>query len=380
MEAIVNKTIVGLFYRQHAGFFLVLFIVSFGIVAPSQQLAYHYALIRGMLEAPVFLLVVGFAWLLYAGKVVQFVLRVMDSPEGLFLARLRALDGIRCYWLLLRVQHRLFLPVSGYALAIIGVAVYRGARVTAVVVGLYVLSVCGLAAGLFYSRLASPGMARRRGFWGAGRLWPRWPRFRNAIRPWPRFRHVPYWSVQLRFLLDDNKWISGGIKVFSCMLLFLLLRQQTADKYDLRLLYFCYSVALFGHGILLFRCGRLEMSRITYYRALPVSLLNRFGQYCLFLLLLLLPEFILLAWLAPSLIRTADAWQLAVTGYSLLLLLSSCLWVIPLRVTDFLKLWLVLFGIWYACVLGGFLITMSGSFAGTAVLLFWRGYYRCEIR
>jgi hypothetical protein len=377
MEAIVNKTLVFSFYRQHAGFFLFLFIVFFGIVAPSQQLAYHYALIRGILAARVFLAVVGFAWLLYAWKVVQFVLRVLNSSEGLFLTRLRALDGMRCYWLLLRVQHRLFLPVSGYAVAIMAIGVYRGAWMAAAAVGLYVLGICGLAAGLFYWRLASPGMAQRRGFWGLGRAWRR---FWNAGGPWPRFRHVPYWSVQLRFLLAENKWIFGGIKVFSCMLLFLLLRQQTADKYDLRLLYFCYSVALFGHGILIFRCRRLEMNRMTYYRALPVSLLSRFGQYCLFLLLLLLPEYLVLGWMAPNPIPAKDAWQLAVTGYSLLLLLSCCLWVIPLRVTDFLKLWLVLFGIWYACVLGGFLIVMSGSFAGTAVLLFWGGYYRCEIR
>jgi hypothetical protein len=95
---------------------------------------------------------------------------------------------------------------------------------------------------------------------------------------------------------------------------------------------------------------------------------------------LLLPEYMVVGWMVPNPISTKDAWQLAVTGYSLLLLLSCCLWVIPLRVTDFLKLWLVLFGIWYACVLGGCLIVMSGSFAGTAVVLFWGGYYRCEIR
>jgi hypothetical protein len=131
MWFVANKTLVRSFYLQHAGFFLFLFIVFFGIVAPSQQLAYHYALIRGILEAPVFLALVAFTWLLYAGKVVQFVFRVLDSREGLFVCRLRSLPPVRCLRLLLRIQHRLFLPVSGYALIIVGVAIHRGAWVIA---------------------------------------------------------------------------------------------------------------------------------------------------------------------------------------------------------------------------------------------------------
>jgi hypothetical protein len=45
-----------------------------------------------------------------------------------------------------------------------------------------------------------------------------------------------------------------------------------------------------------------------------------------------------------------------------------------------LKLCLVIFGILYACVLGGFLIAMSGFFFFTAAILFFWGYYRYELR
>jgi hypothetical protein len=157
MWFVANKTLVRSFYLQHAGFFLFLFIVFFGIVAPSQQLAYHYALIRGILEAPVFLALVAFTWLLYAGKVVQFVFRVLDSREGLFVCRLRSLPPVRCLRLLLRIQHRLFLPVSGYALIIVGVAIHRGAWVIASVAVGYVVLICGATAILYYRRLGHPG-------------------------------------------------------------------------------------------------------------------------------------------------------------------------------------------------------------------------------
>lgn len=87
--AILNKIIVKTFYREQAGFFFFIFLVFFGAVAPSMQLAYHYSLIRGMLEAPVFMALVALAWLLYAGKVLRFVEGVLRAPEYIFLYKLR---------------------------------------------------------------------------------------------------------------------------------------------------------------------------------------------------------------------------------------------------------------------------------------------------
>ena len=314
----------------------------------------------GILEAPVFLVLVAFAWLLYAGKVVQFVFRVLDSPEGLFVTRLRCLTPGRCFRLLLRIQHRLFLPVSCYALIIVGVAIYRGAWAAASFVVGYVALICGVSAMLYYRRLGHPRAIGGRRYW-------------RVIRSW---RSVPYWSVLVRFLVIDNGWLLASIKVFSCGLLYLLLRVQTPGEYDLRAVYFSYSMGLFGHGILLFRCRRLETGRLLFYRALPVSLGRRLGQYCLFCLFLLLPEILILGWLTPNPIRSIDVLELVITGYSLLILVSCCQLVIPLRVSNYLKLWLVLFGIWYGCVLGGFLIAMSGFFVGAAMTLFFGGYYR----
>jgi hypothetical protein len=201
--------------------------------------------------------------------------------------------------------------------------------------------------------------------------------FRRATGRW---RRVPYWSILLRFLAARNRWLLAGIKVFSCGLLYLLLRLQTPEDYDLRAVYFTYSMALFGHGILLLRCHRLEAGRLLFYRALPVSLAGRLGQYSLFCLLLLLPEMLVLGWMTSNPIRFIDVLELVVTGYSLLFVVTCCLLVIPLRVSDFLKLWLVLLGIWYGCVLGGSLIAMSGFFVGAAVILMVAGYYRFDLR
>src|ERR1700748_21351 len=98
MNATVSKTLAGCFYQQNAGFFLLLFVLFFGVVAPSEQLAYHYTLILGMLETPLFLGIVLFAWLLYGLKPIRFLLGSLDEPEASFLYKLAALSSGRLFW------------------------------------------------------------------------------------------------------------------------------------------------------------------------------------------------------------------------------------------------------------------------------------------
>jgi hypothetical protein len=187
-------------------------------------------------------------------------------------------------------------------------------------------------------------------------------------------RVVPYWSVLLRYLWAENKALLAGIKLFSCSILYLMLQIQSPSDYDCRMPYFVFSLALFGHGLLFYRCRQMETIRLRWYRALPVPLIRRFAQPGLLCALLLLPEIGTLAWLTPNPIRITDAFSFIISAYSLLLLLYSLLCAVPFATGDYLKLCLVLFGILYACVLGGFLIVLSGFFLLAAMLLFLWGY------
>jgi hypothetical protein len=325
--------VVKAFYRQHAGFFLFVFLLFFGIVQPSTQLYFHYALIRGMLEAPALMFAVAVAWLLYGLRVRRFVLGVLEGPDALFLYKVNARPpaGVLREWL--RVETVLFAPVLGYAGVVAGVAIAQKAQAQALGVLAYVAGLIGLEALEVCYRLRYPGISAKAG------------RFRL------RYRSVPYWSILLRFLLAENKGVLAAVKLFSCAILYLLLRLQTPGDYDLRMPFLVYSLALFGHGILFYRCRQLETMRLYFYRGLPVPVFRRLAQYALFCLLLLLPETLLLAGLTPHPVRLADALIFGGMGYGLLLLLNS-LWVIwPLSAADYLKLCLVLFGILYVFVL-----------------------------
>lgn len=179
--------------------------------------------------------------------------------------------------------------------------------------------------------------------------------------------------------LKEEKALAAGIKLFTCLILYLLLWDQQSADYDLRMPFLFYSLSLFGHGMLLYRCRKLENTRLSFYRTLPVPLTRRFTHYSLFVFLLLLPEMLMLAWMTPHFIRIGDTIEFILSGYSVLLLMNSLLFIAPFTNRAFLQLCLCIFGILYCCVLGNCLIIMSGIFLVTATVLFFRGYARYEM-
>ena len=356
------KTLVRQYYRQNAGFFLFFFLIFFGVVAPSQQPAYHYALIRGMLAVPLLLALVFFFWLLYAVKCGQWITGLQQNPDHHFLHILPLLGKAKVFWLLLEMQFVLFMPVTAYALAVVGVALHESAWVTAVIVFCFILLVCLTAAAFYQYDLFHPG---RRSF---------------SKRAGKRRRRMPYWSFLLRSFLAEHKALLAGIKLSGCGILYLLLRMQGPGDYDIRMPFLIFSMALFGHGVLIYHMRRMEEQQLLFYRSMSVPLRSRWMQYGVLYLLLLLPEIVTITWLMPEHIRLKDALGFVLAGYSTLLLLNSCLFIAALRKSDFLKLTFGLFGILYFGVLSDNLILLSGLFLLTAGSLFFRRYYRWEDR
>lgn len=358
MMTILHKTLVRVFYRQQAGWFLFIFLFFFGLVAPSMQLAYHFALIKGMLSTPVMMALVWLTWFLYTLKTVRFVTRVLAGPDHLFLQMLRLLPFWRVYSRFLFVQAQLLLPITGYAGIVAGVALYGGKKVAAGGVWCYsILLVLG-SAFLITFRISHPADMRTR-------------------RP-TRRRDIAYWLILLRYLWVEEKILIAGIKLFGCVILYGLLRNQDPSDHDIRLALLVFSLAIFGHGPVLFKWREMGDAKLRCYRALPVPLLKRFTSLALICGLLLLPEMLTLAWLTPHPIRLLDALSFMWLGYSLLLLLCCLLATVKIKTGDFLKLLLVLFGILYGGVLGDFLIALSGFFVFTAAMLFFGGYWRYE--
>jgi len=360
-RSILWKALIWQFYTQNAGFFLFFFLFFFGIVAPSQQLAYHYAIILGILHTPALLVLVLFCWLLYAIKCIRWIISVQQSPDHVFLGVLPLVGRIRAFRLLLEVQIVFFLPVLLYALAVIAIAFIQVAWVVASLIGCFIVWVCLISAALYWYELFYPG---------------RLIRMPLLHRRATRKEYIPYWSFLVRGLLAQHKTLLAGIKLFGCGILYLLLKIQTPDDYDIRMPFLVFSIALLGHGVLIYETRGMEEERLLFYRSMPVPLFKRLLQYMIFYLLVFLPEIITIGWLMPDHIRIKDALGFVLAGYSTLLLLNSWLFIVSLQRSDFIKLSLGVFGILYFGVLSGGLILLSGLFLLTAGSLFFGGYCR----
>ena len=362
---LLHRSFVRPYYRENAGLFLFLFILLFGVVAPSQQLNYHYHLILGMLSTPVLFGLVSLAWWLYAEKTVHFILTRLRAPDHSFVYLLNLLSPAKTYGLLLRIQAWLYLPVSLYGVAVMGVAVHRGSSLQAAGVGLYLLLLQFLGAARMLRQLQHPPSGTSSRILSlAGRLPP------------ARFR--PYWHFLLRSVLREHKALLLGIKLFNGAMLYLLLKAVSPDDYDLRMPLLFYSIGLFGHGVLIYRLRELEELRLVFYRGLPVPLLRRMGQYLLLCLLLLVPELILVSWLSPAPLHYRDAVGFFLWGYALLLLMNSLLFMRAFPMKDYLKLLFFIFLVLYACVLAGALPWLTGLTFVAAAGLFYGSYYRYE--
>jgi len=370
-RALLHKALVRPYYKENAGLFLFIFILLFGVVAPSQQLNYHYHLILGMLNTPALFGLVMLVWYFYSEKCTRFILARLQSPELSFLDILNALPAGKIYRQLSRVYVGLFLPVYGYTLAVLGVAFYLGASGTMLLIALTLALLQGVQVRRILQRLRSPGRQHRI---------PRRLRFLSGKRRAYGPSSLPYWRIFIRYLVKEQKGLFLGIKLFNGSILYLLLHAQgqTPGDYDLRMPILFYSIGLFGHGVLVYRLRALEETRLVFYRGLPISLPKRMLQYGLLYLVVLIPEMILISWLSPKLLHYVDAIEFVGWSYAVLLLLDSLLFVRPFPMKGYLKLLFCIFMIVYGGVLGGFFLLLTIlTFLAATTLFFW-SYYRYE--
>lgn len=363
---ILLTTFVRRFYRQNAGQLIFIFILFFGAVGelegeskytgPLFQLHYQYQLILGMLSSGIFMGVVGLAWFAYAEKCTRFVGAALQQKDHTCFYILNALPRRRLFTLFFRVQILLLLPLIIYSFAVLGVAIYKGWFLAGIGFIIYPIALCAMGAARLLYRLATPA--------GPSTVF---------LHPGAR---TAYWKFFLLYALRHQRIVFAGIKVISCGILFCSIRTLTTEYYDLRMIFLLFGIVIFGHSVLIYRFREWEESMLHFYRGLPVSLTRRLGQYALLYAIILIPEMIVIGGLTPAWIHWPDTLRLLLSGYSLLLLQNSLLFIALIPMRSFLKMTLGLFLLLYLAVMAGWLAAFSGLVLATAFLLFYRTYYR----
>ena len=364
-RTILIKSFVKPFYRQHAGLFVFIFIALFGVVGMvdgAGLLAFHLSLVQGILNNFSILLLVFIIWLLYAKKTEQFSGNILRHADFSFLQMLSRIERKKLYGLLLWTQFLLFLPLVFYMIIIFSAGIYLHAWKNSLLPLIYLNLLIFSCAGWNLFQIQHPGFS-----------------FSPAVRiKLSKSREMPYWSLLIRYIIKEKKILFTGIKIYSCVILYFMVINQTRVEYDLSMILLFFSLGILGHGVLIYQLRNLEETRLAFYRTVPRSLMNRFLQYALVYFVLLIPEFITILFITPGYLFYKDAVLFIFLGYGLLLFLNSLLFIQFFRIKDYLKIILCIFLTVYICILTASLPFLCAFLLVSSVAIFQSRYYLFE--
>jgi hypothetical protein len=279
-ELFVLSRVIGVsFYQRNVGFFLVIFLLLFGI-AGEQAWPMHKAIMYEIAGSPAVWLLAAFVWLLYAIKCLQFGLKTLSMPENEFLYTVSLLPIRRQLYSLFLVQCYLYLPVWGYALTTTVIALRTQAYELALATVLFNGVVCLAMAYAGYRKLNYPDQDRNLS-WLSQVFRVRFP------KPFAAF----YWS----YLLQEEKMLLLSTKAFSLLILSGVFPLYASVDYDARMLWIAYLLSAFTHVIVAQQLRSFEERWLLVTRNLPLSITARFGLYLLVYFVVILSEMLTLA-------------------------------------------------------------------------------------
>jgi hypothetical protein len=335
---------------------------AIGYVNGAGIFKYHYSLIRALLINPIIFLLVLIIWLLYAKKCEHFILNALSSSEYSFLQILAPLHHKKLFGLLIAVQVLLFLPVIAYAIIICIAGIYLKAYLAGSIILIYISAVCLLSARWYMYKLQHP----EAGFF----LKP----LRIQITP----RETPYWIFFIRYILKKKKLLFAGTKIFCCCILYGMLKNQAGTVAELNMIILFFSLGILGHGLLIHQIRELEETRLTFYRAVPISLFKRFIQYAVFYMVILIPEILTISLIAPGHLNYSGAFLFVFFAYSLLLFMHSLLFIRFFQMKEYLKIILCIFLSIYFSLLTSSFPWLCIFLLLSSPIIFRARYYRYE--
>lgn len=336
------------YYRLNTGFFLLLFLIVFGVVNLGDTLRFHYAIMQRAYMPQVFLMLSA-VWLAYNIKCTSFVYRSLQAVENNFLYQLQALTTARQMNMLCSVQTLIFLPALLYAF-ITATVLFTKARVIAgILVLLFQLLMIFLPVLLYRQKINNTCQLSK-----------------TALL----MSHIPIASQRRRFifwplyyLADQRKGALLGIKAGS---LILLQAMVSYNKTRLNLESICVLMMglIAAHAILPYYVRSFVEERLVSIRALPLTISARFGWFATTYAILLLPELLFLLLHTGGAIGIGMLLLIYFVSVAQLCLFSSLLYIKGLRVEKYMLLVAALF---FASLL--LLATLPAWLFGIAILL-----------
>jgi len=225
---------------------------------------------------------------------------------------------------------RLLLPVEGYGMAIMGVALAErngpALLATPLVIGGLIL-----AATYGMVRLTAQAQAAQE--------------IKTRFRSKQRWITPGLFRFSTLFVFREQFAALAITKLLSFAALYYFSRPEEA-LYDPRMLWLIWISALMGHSVIIYRLFHFVETRLGFYRNLPIPVMRRFISFIPLYVLLLLPEAWALLGVGVNQHQWMDYGWMLCSGPAVLLLIHSLMLSAPSDMEETMKLlagvWLVL--------------------------------------
>lgn len=271
ITSVLSKVLVREFYREHAGFFLVVV----GIAAGFMRAPEHMALAGFFTSQPLTALIPIGLWLLYTLRIISFNAQALKRSENSFVYNLVFLPAHVRLYSLIQVLYVQLLPALAYGAFLVVIALRNGMWPAVVLLTLSLAGFIPLAVYGLEHVLHHPGQEHR-----VSAL----QRYINRTFTRPSFLFFMGWIVRRQVVMLI--WS----KVFSCALLFAMLKLYTTDDYDIRLMGLGTVLAFAATVNVVWELHRFNNFHFALLRQLPFSLARHMAGFMLTLLILTLPE------------------------------------------------------------------------------------------
>lgn len=360
-QKIVNRSIAGPFYRQHAGAFLFLFFILFGI-QPSfyDALKTHYAIITGILTSIKFFLAALTCWVFYTIRTIIFFRGCLQKESYDFLFQLNSVQPLKRFGVLLKVNVLLHAPITCYGLLILITAI----KDNSILKGIFALATITILISL--STITGYYFLRKA----------------KALQEITAKRFAislpkTLTSFVLRYVFRKQLVTLIIVKFLSFGCLYFFARTE-ASVFEERMHWLLFITSIIGHSVIVYKNFHFIETEISFYRNMPVKSIVIILSLLAVYTILLIPETWALRAVAVNQGNITDYIWMVLTGPSLLLLLHCLLYTEDMTMEEYLKL---LFGVWVVFVFfslsrNHWILPAIALFFGTIIFLI--SYYKYE--
>lgn len=360
----MGRLLVERFYFLNSGFFLVLFLLLFGVIDPASTVRLHIDLIVMMGAKPALLAAALGLLGLYYLKCLRFALQQIGVPENEMLYQLQALPGSTLRRYLSLGFTAMYAPALGYGTCIVAVSLQHGAWVIAGMTAVTQAALVALAARLIARRIMERLRVSRT---------ERMLRKLDALRP-AYLGFMQYFTAQL---LTQKKMLLLLLKTGSLLLLQLMV-YINRDEPERAGTFYVLLFLIVAHGLLPWHLSRFSEGQ-RWLRNLPVPVLRRYAAFAGTYALLFVPELAFLLLHVRDALGYADMLSFYVLSVSMLCGLHAVQYVPGLNMDRYLMLLLFVFLLSMIALAIVSPWTIAGFWLLVSVPLFSMRYYRSEL-